>query len=212
MDICPGRSCEIRFSKWFDFPCKAFLTPCAKIRLKESYLHRNKMLVLSSVWENEREVPATAKFSWAVYGLIDLDLLPTWYIHFYGAITQLEHGLFKPALIDYAVAFEVFLDTFLTARLTKRCGTEVARYLLRRAPRIEERVKDLLELAIGSRLSSRDDVYQPWDKDVRTLRNKLAHGERLTVDRDAVERAHSAVYQAIRWIQDQEAAKVEKDS
>lgn len=206
--ISPGHVHDVTFAKPFDFPCRAFLTPNALVALKEAFLTGERMQILSSVLPSHQSVPDPVEVSWLVFGLVDVDSLPTWYVHFYGALTQLENGLYKPALIDYAVAFETFTEAFLANRLARQVGEQVARYLLHRTSRIEDRVKDLIELAIGVRLSSRADVYQPWDKHVRTPRNRLAHGARIAIDRDAANRAHAASYQAIRWIQTQASSAV----
>ena len=139
--------------------------------------------------------------SWMVYGLVDIEELPAWYVHFYSAITQLHRGLYKAALLDYAVCFETFLETFLGEQLRNQHASDVSEYLLRHSRRVEDRSKRLLELAVGHRLTERDDVYQPWNEHVREIRNKLAHGARIPVDRKTAERAHDAVCQAIRWIE-----------
>ncbi len=206
--IAPGRAHDVAFAKAFDFPCRAFLTPDAMVALKEAFLAADRMQILSSVLPSHQKVPDSVEVSWLVFGLVEIDSLPTWYVHFYGALTQLANGFYKPALVDYAVAFEAFTEAFLAEHLTRRVGEQVADYLLRRTARIEDRVKDLLELAIGVRLSSRADVYRPWDEHVRGPRNRLAHGARIAIDRDAANRAHAASYQAIRWIQAQASSAV----
>jgi hypothetical protein len=38
---------------------------------------------------------------------------PTWRVQYYSAVGQLINRLFKPALLDYAVAFEVFVEDYL---------------------------------------------------------------------------------------------------
>jgi hypothetical protein len=142
-----------------------------------------------------------AEVTWSVYGLVDIDILPSWYVQFYAAVTQLAGKLYKAALWDYAIAFEVFLGEFLAHHLTTKYGTAMSEYILRRSWRVEDRCKEVLELAIGHRLRERDDVYLPWDQKVRKPRDGLLHGERVTVDEEAAEQAHQAVYQAIRWVE-----------
>lgn len=201
-DIVPGQIAKVSFQKHFDFVALVFLTPFGRVvYLKESYENNEGMVVLSSLGDGDSRDPTPIQVNWLVYGLNEIDNLPNWYLLFYGAMTQLAKGLFKPALLDYAVAFEVFLEGFLADRLTKKYDSEVADYLLRRTWRIEDRVKDLLELIIGRRLSERDDVYQPWDQNVRIPRNRLSHGEKMSIDLASAERGHSAVFQAIRWIE-----------
>lgn len=197
-----GELAKISFKKHFDFLALVFLTPFGgSAYLKESYENNDGMLVLSSVDSSGSGGSKAIQFSWFVYGLDEIDSLPNWYVLFYGAMTQVAKGLYKPAVLDYAVAFEVFLETFLADRLRKKYDAVTADYLLRRTWRIEERVKDLLELTIGHKLSERDDVYQPWDRDVRDPRNRLSHGEKVSLNLESAERAHSAVFQSIRWVE-----------
>jgi hypothetical protein len=201
--LAPGKATKVVFAKPFDFPCKAFLTPQGgPMLVKELTIRKDGMTLLSSVFPNEIGDASEQQVSWLVHGLVDIDKLPTWYVHFYSAITHAENGFCKPALLDYAVAFETFVETFLEESLRQTYGSQVAEYLLRRTWHIEDRVKELLELATGHRLSEREDVYQPWDKHVRRPRNDLSHGLPVSVNEKAVETAHQAVYQALRWIQD----------
>ncbi len=200
--LLPGTAAEVKFSRRIDFPCKVYFTPVGSpIVAKEVFLQGNQMTVVSSMWPGRSLTSEPVRVNWLIYGLIDIEALPTWYIHFYSAITQVSNGLYKTGLFDYAVSFETFIESFLAERLGQRYDSELSEYLLRRIWRIEDRCKELLQLAVGRRLTERDDVYQPWDRYVREIRNRLAHGERIAVDRGAAERAHDAVYQAIRWIE-----------
>jgi len=159
------------------------------------------MLILAGRYEVDGNTPKAVAVSWSVYGLISIADLPAWFIQFYAAATHLVNGLYKPALLDYAVAFELFLESFLRMKLTARFGTIHAEYLLRKGWRVEDRCKDILQLATGHRMTDRNDVFQPWDIFVRRPRNELAHGQRIDIDNIAVESAHQATYQAIRWIE-----------
>jgi hypothetical protein len=193
---------EVKFNRGFDFPCKVYFTPeGSPIMAKEIFLQGDQMTVVSSIWPGRSLTSEPVRVAWLIFGLIDIEALPTWYIHFYSAITQVSNGLYKTGLFDYAVSFETFVESFLAERLGQRYGNELSEFLLRRTWRIEDRCKELLKLAVGRRLTERDDVYQPWERYVRDIRNRLAHGERIAVDREAAERAHDAVYQAIRWIE-----------
>lgn len=200
--MVPGGTAEVSFQKPFDFACRAFLTPQGMpIVVKELNLTSDGMTILSSFLKDEPTV-AEATVNWLVYGLTDVDDLPTWYVHFYGAIGHLENGLHKSALLDYAVAFESFIESFLAEHLSRRYGKAVSEYLLHRTWRVQERCNALLELAVEHRLSERSDVYQPWDEHVREPRNALVHGEVRPIGRENAEKAHQAVYQAIRWVED----------
>lgn len=193
---------DVAFGRRFDYPCKAYLTSEGTgLYLREAFLQNDRMLILSAVPSGCPVPTIPVRVHWAVYGLVDLNLLPNWYVQFFAAMTQIETGLYKAALFDYAAAFEVFLESRLDVHLTARYGAQLSEYLMKRIWRIEDRCKDLMELAIGRRFTERADVYQPWDRDVREPRNRLAHGERFEVTREMAEAAHSAVYQGIRWIE-----------
>ncbi len=210
-----GRSAEIKFSRKFDVIGETILVPYGTegfgFYVKELYVGRDKMRILSSIWTTGETVqmgidPAATipvqpvEVGWSVCGLVDTDRLPTWRLHFYSAIIQHRNGLYRPSLLDYAVSFEVFLEAFLREKLTAKLGETTSDYLVRKVWRVEERAKELLELSSGKRFSDRSDVYQPWDEDVRQIRNRLSHGEIIPLSHADVEKAHQAVYQAIRWV------------
>jgi hypothetical protein len=117
--IPPGHAHDVTFAKPFGFPCRAFLTPNAMVALKETNLTGEGMRILCSMLPSHSRVPDVVEVFWLVPGLVDIDSLPTWYVHFYGALTQLESGLYKTALIDYAVAFETFTEAFLADSLAR---------------------------------------------------------------------------------------------
>jgi len=201
LSIVPGRIARVTFQQPFDYPCRAYLTPVGGvIFVKELSLRRDGMIILSS-HENQPVSSEPISLNWLVYGLIEIDNLPSWYVHFYSGVSNAQNGLYKPALLDYAVSFEAFMENFLRVHLTRRYDQQIAEYLLDRTTHIQDRCKKILEIAIGHRLSERTDLYQPWDNHVREPRNRLMHGEKIPIDKNAVEKAHQAVYQAIRWIQ-----------
>lgn len=199
IDIQPGRTHEIKFAEPFDVVSQPFLTPGGPIVVSDHFLTPSGLIVVSSTMGGEKPGDDPVRVNWLVYGLKGVDSLPTWRVLFYGAITHSMNGLYKPAVLDYAAAFEAFLDSLLNERLAAKYGTELARYLLKRAWRIEDRVKDVLELAIGHKLTEREDVYQPWFNHVKEPRDRLIHGDAGAVSKDNAESAHSAAYQAIRW-------------
>jgi len=194
-----GRSLDVTFSDPFEVVPVPFLTPQAPILVGTKHVGPKGMLVLSSAAGSEKLGDDPVRVSWLAFGLRDVASLPTWWIIFFGAVTHAMNGLYKAALLDYAAAFEAFLEQILRQKLKAKFGPELAEYLLRRAWRIEERAKDLLELATGHRLAERDDVYQPWLRDVKEPRDHLIHGKPLSVSEKHSEAAHSASFQAIRW-------------
>jgi hypothetical protein len=201
----PGTSVTVKFQRPFDFPSKAHLTPISSSQqpflVKEYSLHHDSMIVLSSYAGNSDPNQDDLAVSWIVHGLVDIDALPAWYTQFFSAIRHLESELYKPALLDYAASFEMFISELLNKQLTGRYDMQVAQYLLKRQEGIEKRCTELLEFTIDHRLTERNDVYQPWQQRVQQPRNALSHGARLSVNREEAEAAHQAVYQAIRYVQ-----------
>ena len=199
-----GGMAQISFDKAFEYPSPPYLTPESSVFAiaQVANVRPEGMFVLAG------RSPPTAhsqpmNVSWSVYGLVSVDNPPQWYVQFYGAVCQLTEGRFKPALIDYAVAFEMFLENFLRQALDQRVGVAASKLLLKKLWRVEDRSKELLELATGRRSTERQDVYNDWDEFVRKPRNSLAHGLAVSVDKVAAEHAHAATHDAIRWIETQ---------
>jgi hypothetical protein len=203
VDVTPGGSTKVTFRRAFDYPCRAFLAPLGNqaIYAKEAYLDSDCMVILAGRHATDSDTAPAIEVSWSVYGLVGIDVLPAWNVQFYAAATHLANNLFKPALLDYAGAFELFLEEYLRSRLERRFSADCAELILRKSWRVEDRCKDILELASGHRMTERVDVYQPWDIHVRKPRNDLAHGKRVPVGPADAENAHQATYQAIRWIE-----------
>jgi len=200
--VTPGCTSEVRFAEPFDFVCRAFFTAIGvPIVVKELELRPDGMTIMSSFVDKGRVAENDALVSWQVYGLRGINGLPLWRVHFCSAVSQLENGLFKSALLDYAVAFEACIEHFLRQRFTARCGAKVAEHLLDKTRSAEERCTSLLKLASGHDLGDEPELLRSWKRHVQKPRNELAHGSRRLVDRDAAEQAHQAVYQAIVWIE-----------
>lgn len=200
VNLLPGQISYVTFSKPFDHICRTFLTPTTPILVQEAHRNNTGMIIMTGTIQ-DTPITEETEIAWIVYGLRDIDLLPSWKIQFFAATSHSINGLYKPAVFNYATSFEVFLETYLSDKLNKRFGQDCTDYLLQKTWRVEDRCKDLLELASGHRLTELSDVYQPWDTNVRRVRNDLAHGKAITVDQVAAELAHQATYQAIRWIE-----------
>ena len=200
--VLPGSFSQIAFSRPFEYVGRVFLTPEASrptIAKEASVTTEGMAIVAGRMTPSESD--ADINVSWLVYGQINVATLPAWHLQFYCAATHLANGLHKPALLDYAAAFELFLASYLREKLLARVGEPCTDFLLRRCWRVEERGNELLPLVVNAKFSGRADVYEPWREHVQRPRNLLAHGIEIDVDYDAAERAHQAVYQAIRWIE-----------
>jgi hypothetical protein len=201
VELLPGRAIEVKFKKSFDYPCKAIITPTGPVYVTDYYLRNDCMTILSSFQKEDLELNKPITISWLVYGLADIKNIPTWYILFYAAMTDNARWLYKAALLNYAASFEAFLESYLHVNLTHIYGPSKSEYILRKHWRIEERCKDLLSSVTKHKLSEDNEIYQPWYKNVKEKRDRLMHGENISILQDDAEDAHRANYQAIRWIQ-----------
>ena len=208
VESAPGMIDRITFKEPFELVGHVSLTPVVPtgfpngIYPGEIMANNTELLFGTSVVLPEAlQFGQPIKIHWRVYGLVKLDNLPIWLVQFYSAMIQLMKGRLKPALLDYSTAFELFIESFLRARLCNSYGPDMAEYLLDRAWRIDERVKDLMKQACGIRLTDGPDVYTPWDEYVRKPRNQIAHGQQINIDSESVEKAHQAVWQAIKWVE-----------
>lgn len=202
--LIPGHLRIVRFKRPFDLPCKAFVTPAAPIFVTEHSLSRDSVRILSSVFVDDSGTAQHNKpvgVSWIAFGLVDVNTLPTWYILFYGALAHNANGFYKPALLDYATAFEAFVEQFLRKHIAQHHGGRLTNNLLKKMWKIEDRVRYLLELVTQHSLTEEREIYEPWNKCVQTPRNRLMHGQYVAVGKGEAENAHRATYQAIRWIE-----------
>jgi hypothetical protein len=208
VECAPGIIDRVTFKEPFEFVGHVSLTPVAPrgfpngIYPGEIMTNNIELLFGTSVVLKEAlRFAEPIKVNWRVYGLIKVDSLPIWLVQFYSAMIQSMRERLKPALLDYSIAFELFVEAFLRGRLGNSCGPDMADYLLDKLWRIDERVKDLMKQVCGYRLSDGPDVYGPWDEYVRKPRNQIAHGQQINIDSEDVEKAHQAVWQAIKWIE-----------
>jgi hypothetical protein len=183
VECTPGMTERITFEEPFEFVGHVSLTPITPrgfpngIYPGEIMVNNIELLFGTSVvLEEALRFGESVKVNWRVYGLTKVDSLPIWLVQFYSAMIQLMKGRLTPALLDYSIAFELFVEAFLHARLSNSCGSDMANYLLDKVWRIDERIKDLMKQVCGYRLSDGPDVFQPWDEYVRKPRNQIANG------------------------------------
>jgi hypothetical protein len=203
-----GKSERINFARPFDYVGLASFAPHSNTFFVDHFNPyysdplKDHMIILTSNIPGSSEIASEIEYDYAVFGLVNAQSLPSWYILFYNAISNLEYyRQYRTAFLEYSIAFEAFIEQFLVAHLTAKYDAKTADELLEKTGRMEDRVKQLLEDAIGHRLSENPRIYQPWDEDVRKPRNKLIHGTPVPIGKGEAERAHQAIYQAIRWIQ-----------
>lgn len=155
-----------------------------------------------------------------IAGLVEINTLPTWHVLLYSGLYVQRQGLYRAALIDYAVAFEAFLYKLLREEITRHHGEKVTISLFEKYRNIDERFRGLLDIAIGHTHNENEQgekIYQAWSRWVQQPRNMLAHGDKLVRAADGEEvktdvgfdvteeqatRAYTTTYHAIRWLQD----------
>ncbi|MGD0954088.1 MAG: hypothetical protein ABR985_17140 [Methanotrichaceae archaeon] len=205
IECIPGEYVIVSLNKLFDVISMVNITPgggiVAEYQHQFSVPLKNDIMIMTSFTKGEIPNKEITEVYWAVFGLVDSDSLPTWYLHFYSAVSNLQRKLYRPALLDYETAFEAFMEQFLLEQLTRRYDETVAKYLLDKVSRITDRCKELLNLATGHKLSEDPKVYNPWDSNVKKKRDTLIHGTLMHIQKDDAEKAHQATYQAIRWVQ-----------
>lgn len=201
IDVTPGERGEVQLSAPFDIIGVIHITPQAPMYAVHEELYRDRMGIVTAPIRNSSASTTPPAVAWMIYGVRNENNLPVWWLHLFAAVSNAANGQFKTALVDYATAFEVYIDVFLRERLTAKYGANVAGHILDRTDKVAERVKVPLELATGSRFSTNTTLYQAWDTKVRKPRNDLAHGNRLPIGPLDVEDAHQAVCQAINWIE-----------
>ena len=200
--LSPGYMSEVQFADPFEVPYTAFFTAItASIVVRELALRPDGMTLLSSWARKEDAGCKKAVVVWLVFGLKGIDRVPSWRVHLSSAAAQLGNRLYRPALLDYAVSFETFVEAFLNRQLSERYGDQVAEYVLKKTWHVEERCKEVLRLAVGHSLTEDQDLWKAWKERVQEPRNDLAHGKPVVVGQAEAEQAHQAVYQAIAWIQ-----------
>lgn len=203
IDFRVGQEVAVKFKKQFDVigEVQLLISSSLPITAKELLVNEKEMKIITSIAPTHEIPTEPIKIRWVVYGLKAIESLPTWWIHFYSAISKAKKHIWKSALLDYAVAFEIFIETYLSQVLTSRYGGKMSNHLLKKNWQVESRVKELLELATDHRLTEDEEIYKPWHDYVKEPRNKLSHGTELLISEDDVEKAHHAMYKAVKWIE-----------
>jgi hypothetical protein len=98
-----GSTVEIKFKRPFDLPTRVVVTPLApagvRVLARELTLENERMIVgTSMVGAANSGFDQQIAVNYIVYGLVDIDKLPTWRIQYFAAASQLANRLFKPAL------------------------------------------------------------------------------------------------------------------
>lgn len=201
ISIKPGEIARIDFKTPFDVVTRATFCPQgsrSKI-VRDEHLSKESMSVIAA--DSDLTKGGDIRAFWKVEGLINVDQKPAWYLQLYSAATHVVHGLYRPAVIDYALAFELILEETIRRHLYIKCGEECSSYIMDKNWRVEDRCKQVLELATGHRMTDHPGMYNSWDKHVRKLRNSIAHGKCQPLDEKQVQKTHEAAFQAIWWLE-----------
>jgi len=134
----------------------------------------------------------------------DISIYAPWLRQFIKGIQQAMDGNFEAAVLDYARAGEMFINSYLR-QARKQTGTlngKLSEKALRKT-RISDRVRELLPLVTVD-TSAYGDAQQAWWINVKTVRDeRIAHMSDDDISSDEAQEAHDSAYWFIRAIQSQ---------
>lgn len=201
VDLRPGDYATVKLRSQFDVVGPLVTTARGPILAKASFAWDGSLdMYTSRSPGNPDDQPIGV--AWLVYGIQASDMVPGWWLQLFAAIQSAADLRAKPAIIDYAGAFELFVETVLTDTLTTKYDSTVAAHILNRTQAVTERVRMPLELATGHQLTEDHAIYDAWTTKVRKVRNALAHGGGPPLNPGDAEEAHQATIAAMRWIAD----------
>lgn len=208
VDITIGTIAPVRLKEPCDLVGLVLLRPVGEdaprgLVLKELIAGDGGGIDILSAWAPGTEALPQAvrvQVHWQVFGLRGIEALNIGRVQFYAAMIHAKDRLWKPALLEYASAFEAYVERYLHGILARRFGEQAAHHLLSENKGIEGRVTGFLRLVAGYELKDEPDLFRDWQEAVQQRRNKLAHGVRMGIGAADVERAHQAVYRAIDWM------------
>jgi len=201
VDLRPGDFTTVKLVSPFDTVGPLMTTAQGYIAAKGSLNWSNSVEIYTSRlpgYPDDQPVGV----AWLVYGIQEADKVPGWWLQLFTAIQSAAEWRAKPAIIDYAGAFELFIETVLNDTLTAKYDAAAAAHILNRTQAVTERVRTPMELAIGHALTEDHAIHDAWVTKVRKVRNALAHGSGPSLNPDAAEEAHQATIAAMRWIAD----------
>lgn len=165
------------------------------------------MGVTTSMHEKRPSDSETCEASWSVYGLIGKEWYSECYIRFLSGLELESKHQLRQALFEYAGAFDVFIYEWLRAYLNKKgFGDKNTKKILKQNNSIQARVTWLFALVTGFEFNP--PILEAWQNHVQRKRNKIAHGLRIELDQNDIYNARVAVYDALRWIEDETAEHV----
>ncbi len=200
-DLRPGDYAKVKLASHFDVVGPLVATAQGPILAKASLEWGEAVEIYTSRMPGHPDDQPIG-VAWLVFGIQESDKVPGWWLQLFAAIQSAADGRAKPAIIDYAGAFELFVETVLSDALTAKYDAEAADHILNRTQAVTERVRMPLELATGHQLTEDHVIYDAWTTKVKKVRNALAHGGGPPLNPGDAEEAHQATIAAMRWIVD----------
>ncbi|PFJ03212.1 hypothetical protein [Priestia megaterium] len=137
---------------------------------------------------------------WKVYGKSGNKPSETWLLLLAQIKEQILHGQYNIAILTSEMMFESFLDQSLKKMLISEGLSEEASYTILESMRsIYDKAHKLLKNLNGAGLSSNKAINKQW-KDLMELRNKIAHGENIDVDKEKAQWGLRTALDAIFYI------------
>jgi len=201
VDLRPGDYTTVKLASQFDAVGPLVVTAQGPTAAKASFTWGESVEIYTSRIPGQPDDQPVG-IAWLVYGIQESDKVPGWWVQLFAAIHSASEWRAKPAIIDYAGAFELFIETILNDTLTAKYSAAVAAHILNRTQAVAERVRTPLELAIGHQLTEDHTIHEAWVAKVRKVRNALSHGGGPAINPGDAEDAHQATIAAMAWIAD----------
>jgi len=153
---------------------------------------------------NYRKFGENHKVSWRVYGKDGDKPTETWLMLLTQIKEQILHGQYNIAVLTSEMMFESFLDSTLNKLLISQGLSQDAAYtivesissILNKAHKL---LKDLNGQGLQGAGKGKNPINKEW-QDLLKLRNKIAHGENVEVDKDKAQWALRTALDAIFFI------------
>lgn len=203
-EIIVGKEKIIKLSRYVSIK-KVYLTSEGGfVSLSPSYFHleTDYFNIVSSEVESDykaaKKIGEKLKVTWNVYGKTDDRVNETWLLLLTQIREQIQLGQYNTAILTSEMMFESYLDNALNKMLIAKGVSEKTSYVILESMKsIYDKAHKLLKELNGERLNG--EVNKEWIK-LLGLRNKIAHGENVKVDKEKAEWALKTALNAIFFI------------
>jgi hypothetical protein len=169
------------------------------IYLVHKFALPDKLVIISST--SEERVGKPVDVNWTVYANMEEESIQPWRDYLRKAKESLINEDYPDAIIEAEIAVEVTLEEIVWELLIKRkkLDEDVADWILNQMKGVSDRSKQVMELAIGKKISDIDPVvYKAWVNSVAKKRNLIVH-QGYTASKEEALEAIGAAFEII-WL------------